>query len=74
MGRCIWRLKTEGVIQRRAASAIRLATIIWLGLFIAGGIWVDMIDGYTITSPVSMDGISNPQLKTGGCWKRRMAP
>jgi cytochrome bd ubiquinol oxidase subunit II len=58
-------LKTEGAVQaraRRAAQMLPLATIV---LFALAGLWVAWgIDGYLITSRITVDGPSNPLLKT----------
>ena len=66
--------KSDGTVQRRAAKTIIIGTLVWLALFIAGGIWVGKIDGYTITSAIDMNGRSDPLLKTvaveHGVWLR----
>ena len=58
-------LKTEGEVAERArwvASRAPLATIV---LFLLAGLYVALgVRGYAITSPVDMNGPSNPLLKT----------
>ena len=56
--------KSDGAVQRRAVSTTRIGLLIWLLLFILGGIWVGHIDGYHITSPIDMNAASMPLLKT----------
>jgi len=66
--------KSDGTVQRRAVTAARIGWLVWLVLFIAGGFWVSQLDGYTITSAMDMNGISNPRTKTviveHGIWLR----
>ncbi|KTC71618.1 cytochrome d ubiquinol oxidase subunit II [Legionella birminghamensis] len=58
-------VKTDGVLQNRAAIAARSSALLVIVLFIAGGIWVYLgIDGYALVSPVAHDGPSNPLYKT----------
>jgi cytochrome bd ubiquinol oxidase subunit II len=58
-------LKTEGEVNARAQQAARLAPLVMLALFLLAGVWVALgIDGYAITSAVTVDGPSNPLLKT----------
>lgn len=54
-------IKTEGDIHRRAIASTRIAAIITILLFIAGGVWIAFgIKGYVITQAISHDGLSNP--------------
>lgn len=66
--------KSDGTVQRRAAKTIQLGMSIWLLLFILGGVWVSQLDGYTITSAMNMNGMSNPLMKVvaveHGVWLR----
>lgn len=66
--------KSTGVVQARAAKTIPIATILWAVLFIIGGVWVSRLDGYTITSALDHNGMSNPTTKTviveNGVWLR----
>ncbi len=58
-------IKTDGQVAERArwvASRAPLATVV---LFLLAGVWIALgVRGYSITSPVAMDGPSNPLLKT----------
>lgn len=66
--------KSEGTVKNRAATTIKISVFIWLALFVAGGLWVGHIDGYTITSSMDHNGVSNPLAKTviaeHGIWLR----
>ncbi|RTM04319.1 MAG: cytochrome d ubiquinol oxidase subunit II [Hyphomicrobiales bacterium] len=66
--------KAEGPVADRArAIGVRSAIITSL-LFAGGGVlvWLGLLGGYRVTSPVVWDGPSNPLLKTvvadGGAW------
>ena len=58
-------VKAEGPVAERARRYGSLAALAVIILFALGGwlLW-RYIDGYAITSPVVMDGPSNPLLKT----------
>ena len=57
-------LKAEGPVKERAAAYVRIGALVTVALFILGGVWVAFLSGYSITSAVSVDGPSNPLLKT----------
>jgi len=58
-------IKTEDAIQRRAIASSRIAAIITILLFVAGGIWIAYgIKGYVLTQPVNPNGLSNPINKS----------
>ena len=72
-GAAFLRVKTEGVIQRRASLALRAAAIATLVLFVIAGFCIAAsIHGYRIVSMPSTGGVANPLLKqveTGaGLW------
>lgn len=59
--------KTEGAIRQRAKNYARLFGLLFVGLFIAGGFWVQHhLTGYVLSSALSPDGPSNPLYKTVG--------
>ncbi|MFZ4762241.1 MAG: cytochrome d ubiquinol oxidase subunit II [Alphaproteobacteria bacterium] len=66
--------KSTGTVQQRAAKTINIGVAIWAILFIVGGLWVGHLDGYTITSNMAANGLSNPLAKTvevtNGVWLR----
>jgi len=66
--------KSDGTMRDRAARTTQLGMIIWLVLFVIGGFYVAQLDGYTITTPIDVNGASNPLLKTvvveHGVWLR----
>jgi cytochrome d ubiquinol oxidase subunit II len=66
--------KTTGPVQKRASVTVQLALAVWMVLFIAGGFWVGHVGGYTITSVMDPNGLSNPLMKTvvaeHGVWLR----
>jgi cytochrome d ubiquinol oxidase subunit II len=58
-------LKTEGEVNARARKAATLAPLAMLALFLLAGVWIALgINGYEISSAVTVDGPSNPLLKT----------
>lgn len=57
-------IKTEGIIQQRAIIAARISGLLTVLLFIAGGLWVYGMNGYSLTSLLPHDGPSNPLYKT----------
>lgn len=59
------RIKTQGILQQRAAKASLITGLLTILLFVLGGLWVYLaIDGYQLTSLVPHDGPSNPLYKT----------
>jgi cytochrome d ubiquinol oxidase subunit II len=63
-GAAFLRVKTEGVIQRRASLALRGAAIATLVLFVIAGFFIAThIHGYRIVSMPSTGGVANPLLK-----------
>jgi len=56
-------LKATGHVQKRAATAMLTATLIFVWLFVIAGIWVVQFDGYKILGVMAHDGPSNPLLK-----------
>lgn len=63
-------LKTEGVLQQRAAKLSKSLTWLTIGLFIIGGLWISHIDGFALAQTMKHDGPSNPlrklvELQTG---------
>jgi cytochrome bd ubiquinol oxidase subunit II len=66
-------LKSEGVIQARARTALRIFAIVTIALFAIGGIWVATgIDGYRIVSMPPVDTAFMPLAKvverSPGAW------
>jgi cytochrome d ubiquinol oxidase subunit II len=58
-------VKAEGPVKERAAAYIRIGALVTAVLFILAGIWTAFgLKGYAITSAISVDGPSNPLLKT----------
>ena len=57
-------LKADGTVQHRASAFVRIGALATVVLFVLGGVWVSFINGYSITSVVSVAGPSNPLLKT----------
>jgi cytochrome d ubiquinol oxidase subunit II len=56
-------LKATGHVQKRAATTMLTATLIFVWLFVIAGIWVVQFDGYKILGVMAHDGPSNPLLK-----------
>jgi cytochrome d ubiquinol oxidase subunit II len=66
-------LKTQGPVADRARSYGSIAAVATLVLYaLAGFVLWSFVDGYRVTSALSMDGPSNPMLKTvemhSGAW------
>jgi cytochrome d ubiquinol oxidase subunit II len=58
-------VKAEGPVKERAQAYVRIGALITVALFILAGIWTAFVlKGYVITSAISVDGPSNPLLKT----------
>lgn len=59
-------LKTEGIVQLRAIKSGHITALLTTLLFVLCGLWLwkGDIAGYRILSPLSMDGPSDPTLKT----------
>src|ERR1017187_1554231 len=58
-------VKAEGPVKERAAAYVRIGALVTAVLFILAGIWTAFgLKGYAITSAISVDGPSNPLLKT----------
>jgi cytochrome bd ubiquinol oxidase subunit II len=56
--------KTRGPVQQRARSILPIAAAAYGGLFVAAGLWVSRMDGYSFSSLAAPDGPSNPLGKT----------
>jgi cytochrome d ubiquinol oxidase subunit II len=66
-GAAFLRMKTEGVIARRASHALRIASLVAVALFIAAGVLVaTKITGFEITRAAPLDAVANPLLKNVG--------
>jgi cytochrome bd ubiquinol oxidase subunit II len=65
-------LKVGEPMAARARSMGRIASAVFLALFLVGGFWVSSLDGFTITSIVDPAGPSDPTRKTvqlvAGAW------
>lgn len=66
--------KAKGTVEERARTIGAKAAVLTSALFAGGGvlIWLGLLGGYRVTSPVVWDGPSNPLTKTvvadGGAW------
>ncbi len=66
--------KAEGTVSDRAAAMGSKAALITSILFAGGGVlvWLGLLGGYRVTSPIDWSGPSNPLRKTvvadGGAW------
>jgi len=67
-------LKAEGIVGDRARAVGARSAVITSLLFAGGGVlvWLGLLGGYRVTSPIVWDGPSNPLLKTvsadSGAW------
>ncbi len=57
-------LKATGRVQERARTAMPIAAVIFVWLFVIAGIWVAQLDGFQIVGTMAHDGPSNPLLKS----------
>ena len=55
--------RTVGDIQARTIKYASLSAIVMVVLFIAGGVWLQSIEGYAITSAVNTQGLPDPLAK-----------
>ncbi len=61
----ICNLRTDGIIQARAARAARLAALALIVTFGAAGVWVATgVDGYRVTSMPDPNSVINPLAKS----------
>ncbi|KRB18335.1 MULTISPECIES: cytochrome d ubiquinol oxidase subunit II [Mesorhizobium] len=66
--------KAEGIVGDRARAVGARSAVITSLLFAGGGVlvWLGLLGGYRVTSPIVWDGPSNPLLKTvsadSGAW------
>ena len=64
-------LKTEGEVAARARRVQLPAAAAFVVLFVLAGIWLTVLDGYSVTGVLAHDGPSNPALKAAtraGTW------
>lgn len=65
-------LKTEGILQARARTALKVAAGLSIALFALAGPWVAGLEGYTLVGVVDGNGPSNPLLtevlRSPGAW------
>ena len=65
-------LKADGAVARRARTFIPFLAAAFVILFIADGIWLRALDGFTVANGLAHDGPSKPKLQTvvqtGGGW------
>jgi cytochrome d ubiquinol oxidase subunit II len=63
-GAAFVKMKTDGVIARRASIALRIASLAGVALFLIAGVLVaTMIGGYQIVDAAPFDTVANPLLK-----------
>jgi cytochrome d ubiquinol oxidase subunit II len=64
--------RTEGVIQARAIKGAVGAAVVMVLAFVAAGFWLQVIDGYRITSVINPSDLPDPLNKTvvreAGAW------
>lgn len=64
--------RTEGVIQARAIKGAIGAAVVMVLAFVAAGFWLQVIDGYRITSVINPSDLPDPLNKTvvreAGAW------
>jgi cytochrome d ubiquinol oxidase subunit II len=64
-GAAFVKMKTDGIIARRASVALRVASLVAVALFLIAGVLVaTMIGGYQIVDAAPLDTVANPLLKT----------
>jgi cytochrome d ubiquinol oxidase subunit II len=64
-GAAYLQLRTDGIIQARAARAARLAALALIVTFGAAGVWVATgVDGYRVTSMPDPNSVINPLAKS----------
>ncbi|QQC62643.1 cytochrome d ubiquinol oxidase subunit II [Paraburkholderia ginsengisoli] len=64
-GAAFVKMKTDGVVAKRAALALRIASLVGVVLFLIGGALVaTMIGGYQIVDAPPLDAVANPLMKT----------
>ncbi|PMJ89812.1 cytochrome d ubiquinol oxidase subunit II [Vibrio sp. 10N.261.55.A7] len=56
-------MKTSDVVRERARTIAQIAGLVLLTLFILGGVWVQSIEGYVISSVIDTSAPSNPTNK-----------
>jgi cytochrome d ubiquinol oxidase subunit II len=65
-------MKADHLIAERAVRIARIATLAFVVLYVAAGIWLGYgLPGHAIVGPVVTEGISNPlskQVAIGGSW------
>jgi len=65
-------LKADGAVAQRARTFIPFLAAAFIVLFIADGVWLRALDGFSVAAGLVHDGPSNPLLKTvvtaGGGW------
>ncbi|HLX01850.1 MAG TPA: cytochrome d ubiquinol oxidase subunit II [Trinickia sp.] len=72
-GAAFVKMKSDGVIARRASIALRMASLAAVVFFVIAGVLVaTVIGGYEITNPAPLDAVANPLLKNAeagaGMW------
>ena len=64
-GAAFVKMKTDGIVARRASVALRVASLVAVALFLISGVLVaTMIGGYQIVDAAPLDTVANPLLKT----------
>jgi cytochrome d ubiquinol oxidase subunit II len=64
-GAAFVKMKTDGVLARRASVALRIASLAGLVCFLVAGVLVaTMIGGYEIVDAAPLDTVANPLLKS----------
>jgi cytochrome d ubiquinol oxidase subunit II len=64
-GAAFVKMKTDGVIARRASIALRIASLAGVALFLIAGVLIaTMIGGYQIVDAAPLDSVANPLLKS----------
>ncbi|SDG76066.1 cytochrome d ubiquinol oxidase subunit II [Paraburkholderia phenazinium] len=64
-GAAFVKMKTDGVIARRASVALRIASLAGVALFLIAGVFIaTMIGGYQIVDAAPLDSVANPLLKS----------
>jgi cytochrome d ubiquinol oxidase subunit II len=64
-GAAFVKMKTDGVIARRASIALRIASLVGVALFLIAGVLVaTIIGGYQIVDAAPFDTVANPLLKS----------